>query len=223
MANSSTIHLGDTEYSVERFRLRKWLELEDIRADIVKATEELSIDRFVESVYAYIFMGIGQEQSLDRINLNHLPWFEVAAAYIEISAINVPRYAFPLLKAKVEEEKVAWDYDGRTWYIWSHALASEYGWNLEYIAELDIDDAIALLQEIIVKDQLEKEFEYGLSEIAYVYDSNSGKSKFQPMGRPGWMEMLSAGTLKKVKFHKSMLPVGNVVHLGGMDEALESE
>ena len=50
----------------------------------------------------------------------------------------------------------------------------------------------------------------------------AGHGKFQPMGRPGWMELMSAGKLKKVKFHKSMLPVGNVVRLGGMDEALES-
>ena len=115
------------------------------------------------------------------------------------------------------KKKPVWDYEGRTWYSWVHDLAHAYGWSMEYIAELDIDDASSLLQELIIDDQLEKEFYWMTSEIAYPYNESSKKSEFKPLDRPIWMRdeirSIKEGKDQTVRILKEHLPVGNIIKL----------
>jgi len=86
-------------------------------------------------------------------------------------------------------------------------LAKEFGWNCEYIAELDVDDAIALAQEIAVGDQIEKEFQWAISEVPY-----QTKDGFKPLDRPKWMLYnTETSPIKKTKIRKEFMPVGAIV------------
>jgi len=99
-------------------------------------------------------------------------------------------------------------------------LAKSYGWNVEYIAQLDVDDALALVQEISLEEQFDKEWSYSLSEVAYEYDTASKKSKLRTLPRPSWMnvatqavkEKIESGqTTRQVHIPKSFIPPGIVV------------
>lgn len=123
----------------------------------------------------------------------------------------------PFVKdAPKESQKPApWDYEGRSWFYWSNLFAKAYGWSLEYISELEVNDAFALIQEILTDEQLDKEFTYGLSEIAYPYNSSTKKSVFKPMPRPYWMKE-DIKPLKKFKYARSLLPMGIIQDVSGM-------
>jgi len=75
-------------------------------------------------------------------------------------------------------------------------LAKNYGWTLEYVSMLQVEEALAKIQEILVDEQLEHEFFYGLSEVAYSYDSSTKKSKFVPMPQ-SYMDAAKSGTGKR--------------------------
>lgn len=210
----SSIQIGKKEYLISRLKLREWLKLEDNRIRIKEATESKDIEGFSESVYSYISVAV----DITREELDNLPWYNAINIFDAIQGMNNPKYEFPLLESKTKSQKVKWDYEERTWYIWSNNLASHYGWSLEYIAELEIDDAIGLLQEILVNDQLEKEWQWGLSELAYSYNTITKKSEFKELPRPDWMDGKELKELKPTKILKSMMPVGQVMTLEGKTE-----
>jgi len=212
----SSIQIGKKKYLISRLRLREWLKLEDNRIRIKEATESKDIDGFAEGVYSYISVAIGVSSE----ELDELYWYEVINIFETIQAENFPKYEFPLLESKTKAKTVRWDYPERTWYIWANNLADTYGWNLEYIAELDIDDAIGLLQEILVNDQLEKEWEWGLSEIAYSYNSSTKKSEFRELPRPDWMKA-PPEEIKPIRMPKFLMPLGKIVGRDGKEEILQ--
>ena len=76
---------------------------------------------------------------------------------------------------------------------------------------MDIDTAIGAYQELSIDEQLQKEWEWGLSEVAYSYDSSTKKSRYVPLQRPAWMNPIIPKQLPVVKMRKSHLPVGNVI------------
>ena len=100
--------------------------------------------------------------------------------------------------------------------MWVNILAERYGWTFDTISNLDTDVALALIQEILTDKQLEKEFLWGMSEIAYPYNSQTKESKFSPLQRPYWMKA-APQEIKMVRIRKSMLPVGNVQDVSGME------
>ena len=210
------ITLADNKYSLDRIGLRLWLALEEIREKILQAAENKDTDT-AQLICSYVSAALDIPDNI----LLSLPWYEVANAYTVIVMLCVPKYDLAVLKPKKKEEiqVVSWDYQERTFYLWSHILASKYGWTLEYIADMPFNDALALLQEAMVEEQLQKEWEWSLSEVAYFYNESTKKSEFRPLPRPSWMQSeIIAPPVKKVKILKSMLPVGKVVHLGTPDE-----
>ena len=61
-------------------------------------------------------------------------------------------------------------------------------------------------------DQLEREFYYGLSEVAYHYDAATKKSKFVPLPRPNWMRpKVEPEKVVKTPIPASMIPMGVVI------------
>lgn len=144
---------------------------------------------------------------------DHADWTKVVAAFYQALSQS-PIIKLPITSPTNEHSKSdeAWSYDGRMWHLYSHMLAKTYGWTLEYISQLRVSDALATIQEIITDDQLEREFYYGLSEVAYVYDKNSKTSKFKPLPRPSWMRpRVQPEKIKKFKIPASMIPMGNVI------------
>jgi len=212
----SSIRIGKKEYLISRLKLREWLKLEDNRIRIKEAIESKDIDGFAEAVYSYISIAVG----VFREELDNLSWYETINILNIAQTVNNPGYDFALLKSKTQAQTVKWDYEGRTWYIWANNLADKYGWSLEEIAELDVDDAIGLLQEIIINDQLEKEWQWALSEISYTYNSTTKKSEFRELPRPDWMKA-PREEIKPVRMPKFLMPIGKVVGRDGKEDLLQ--
>ena len=167
---------------------------------------------FPDKVYAYLSAAL----MIPVKRLEKRDWESTVQSLLKESAKFVPNKNLPLLKDAPKESKpVEWDYDGRNWAYYSHILAQAYGWTVEYIANLGVDEALAYLQEILTDEHLNREFAYGLSEIAYPYSKATKTSKFKPMSRPYWMK-LSVKPIKKIKMLRSSLPVGNGIDLSGM-------
>ena len=195
----------------KRLNLRGWAELEGIRKRIKQGAEHGvymdSADAIIEFVRK---CGI-------RGKLKKKPWFDTIQLFVEAQRKNLPRVKFPLLSEASDEEQIPWDYIGRDWYWWVNLFAGNYGWTEGIIEKLDIDDAIGFFEEILVQEQIQKEWEHGHSEAAYKYDKATKESKYVPLERPKWMRVTKDNykpkPVKKIKIRQDMLPVGNVVNL----------
>ena len=204
----------------ERLKLRKWAKMETLLRTIKDHAEKGNYESAASPIIDVINLcGI-------KGNFKKKPWYDTVAMFSECQRVNNIRNKIPMLKQAVKDEQpVPWDYIGRDWAWWVNLLASHYGWTENMIAELDIDDAVALYQEIQVDEQMEREWVYGLSEMAYEYVPSTKKSKFRPLDRPSWMlvtkENYKKREPKKVKILASMMPVGNVVKLHEEEDAGE--
>lgn len=187
-------------------KFKLWVSLQDILDDIHTAVEadqlSSSIIRFVSTA-----MFIPEEE------LNNKHWMEVAVMFLTSQKgmgidLKVPMFS----GSSSEKTKLEWDYKGRNYYAWVHPLCAIYGWTLDYIDELDHNSVLALIQEIELEKQFNREWEWSLSEMAYPYNSSTKKSSFSPLERPEWMKKkFQAPKITRIK--KSSLPVGNVVKL----------
>lgn len=186
---------------VKRVKLRDWLTLADLREDMLETKVDIG-----NKLLAYLRIGTDIDQTEER-----LPWYKIREAFSLCLELNKINFEFPILKqAPKRKGTFAWEYKGRDWYYWLNLFASHYGWNVSEVADLDIDDAIGLLGEIELDDQFEKEWEHGLSELSYPYDSATKKNRFVPLQRPRWMNKLPDVSKLTRRIPKSLLPVGIV-------------
>lgn len=198
---------------IQRKKLRQWIILEEIREKIISAFKNNQSNVFSECIYRYICVAY----DVDNTMLEGLEWWKISRAYEHAVQSNRPVLQIPMMIIEHKKEEYlnrtyACEYPERTWYIFANIFAKNYGWSLDTIAELDVDDAFALIQEITMDDQLEKEFYYSISEIAYPYDPNKKVNVFKPYPRPEWMrELVQVQPPKKVKIRKDMMPVGLII------------
>lgn len=198
MIRVQEIQVGSLTLAVSRPHLKRWLELEQI-----KSREKT--DR-VEMICKYLsaFLDWTDEQ------LESVGWVDALLIYTECLKINSPKLSLAFLQLKEEKQKEEpWEYPERLWYSFAHMLAQSYGWTMDVIAELDVDDALAMVQEIMLDEQFQREWEWSLTELAYPYDKSSKKSIFHPLNRPAWMYVRKE--IRKVKIAARMMPVGNVI------------
>jgi hypothetical protein len=196
---------------IHRVKFRKWTELEDLREQIVKAAEDIA-EGFPNKFYAYLSAALGVEEE----EIACLSWIDCVELFYSIHAINLPPSNLPLVSVKAKEKKpvkIGWDYPGRFWYLYANKIAHAYGWTMEYIAELEINDALAMVQEILTDDQLEREFYWGLSEIAYPYNKSTKQNRYQPLERPQWMLPVPEKP-KQIRIRRSLLPEGMIINVG---------
>lgn len=188
---------------IHRVKLKRWIELEDIKEKVSDAVGTHS-----DEVIDYILKYVSTASGLDYSNAF---WIDTIEALTELQALNVPKQ-FPILKVQQKPKNVLdFHYEGREWYFWLNLFAAAYGWTVEYIENLDIDDAIALLQEIVYDEVSDKEWNWMLSDVAYEYDKH-GKGKLREFKKPPWIK--AASKIKepmKVKIRKDLMPVGNVI------------
>lgn len=200
------IKLGKKAYEVERYKLKNWLQSEEIFYKLSKAVEQVNKDAITDNVFLYIEKAVFTEIS------QNLPWKDIADAFLVIRSINTPKI-IPILLGSQTEKEETWEYDGRMWPTWANIFAKNYGWQLGYIANLDVDDAFGLVQEIAVQDQMEREWQWSITEVAYSYNKETQKSEFHPLPRPDWMSasMKPLEEPKKIHMPKDLLPIGNVI------------
>lgn len=187
---------------VERVTFYKWLQLEETKEKLITAVGEDRGEEFVSLFYDYLSTAVDEEK-----DWSELPWIKVRNLFYKVEEVNTPTKPFPILLHKSKEQKTSWDYEGRTWYFWLHTLSSSYSWDVEYIKSLDVDDAIGLLQEILLDEYDHRNFVWRTFEGAY-----NKQGRFIPLDKPNWMKR---GTKikkpPKQKIRKDFLPVGNVV------------
>lgn len=186
---------------------RKWVDLENHKKSIAEAVEG---SEFPNEVLAYLSTAFGDK------GWNKKYWKTPVFSMMEGFQKFNPK-DLPILNAPKSKKEADWEYDGRTWNYFSHLLAESYGWTLEYIGELDVNEALGHIQEILTSEFLRQEFSHSLSEVAYVYNKSTKKSDYKPMPRPYWMRPVSK-PLKKFKISRTLLPVGVGVDLSGMAE-----
>jgi hypothetical protein len=128
----------------------------------------------------------------------------------------IPPPKSPIPNQKQENKKDRWDFQGRYVAQWIDNFARFYHWSLEEILNLDITVATYLFQEIRVNEQFDREWQYGLTELAYQDKDGSGKRIFVPLKRPYWMNEHVDGILPKARIRKDMLPSGHIIDYSGM-------
>lgn len=136
-------------------------------------------------------------------------WTQIIQAFYKI-VLRCPIVKLPLTEPSNDTSSPEnWDYEGRTWHLYAHLIAEAYGWTFNVISNLHVLDALATIQEILTQKQLDREFQHGLSEIAYPYNAQTKKSEFKALPRPHWMRARIMPVMK-FKMPTSSLPVGNV-------------
>ena len=184
------------------------MDLEGIKEKIIEAVSNRQAD-FPILLLAYIETALGVSSKwYAKAN-----WLKVVELFYAC-LLKTPVVKIPLTSPSNEKFKDdPWSYPNRSWHLYSHILAQSYGWDLEYISQLQVGEALAKIQEIMTDKQLEREFVYGLSEIAYPYNKNSKQSIFKPLDRPHWMRptINPVRDIPRFPIPKDMLPVGVVM------------
>ena len=186
---------------------RTYLELESLKKNLVEAVET---GEFPDKVFAFLSTASVSCDPKEK-------WQNTVFSFLKTVRESQPNPNLPLIKDSPKEKSkdAPWEYEGRSWAYWSHLLAKAYGWTLEYIGNLEFNDALARVQEILTDEQLDREFQYQLSEIAYPYNKSTKKSVFKPLPRPYWMKV-SVEPPKMQKYRRDLLPVGLVQDVSGM-------
>lgn len=210
---SEKIKIQNIEITLSRQRLKKWSSLEGVKAEL-----DTAISKYDPTLIFYVmvkFIEIAVSSSPSGVKWEEVPWYDFISIYTKAVNLNLPSYSFPILSEHGggEQKKLPWEYEGRNWYFWYNLFAKNYGWDEPTIAELDIDDALGLYQEIQLDDQLQREWEWGLSEIAYSYDKSTKTSKYKPLTRPSWMMPMIPKQLPVIRMKQSHIPVGNIIDL----------
>jgi len=194
-----------------RLTLKGWTLLEGSKLEMDEAIKNKDFDKHYSAIVHFIELASSVSSKIDW---NKVPWFEALSVYSQAVVLNSPTIKFPILiSSKEDNKKLPWEYTGRAWYFWLHLLASNYGWVEETVGNLDIDTAIGLYQEILLSEQLDHEWTYSLSEIAYPYKEATKKSEYKPLERPEWMLPLQPTQMPVIRMRKDMLPIGNIVDL----------
>ena len=184
-------------------RFGKFLRLEEIKYNIIKAAKRKE-EQFPELVISYLSAAF----LFPRIIFKNLRWDLSLLLFSLASNKSSPTIGLPLLKpSKQKEKKEAWDYEGRGYALYIHLIARAYGWTEKEVCNLKIDTALALVQEIITDEQLDREFLWGMSEKSYSYNAKTKTGKAIPLDRPYFMKEEVKPPVK-TKILKSMLPQG---------------
>lgn len=117
---------------------------------------------------------------------------DLPAVVAAIKALNRPRgkLAWSGMSGEIEEKPT--DYPGRDLARIADSLARHYGWSLADILDLPPEAALAHLQECVLSDRKQREWEHYLSEIGWQYDRITGMSRYRPLPPLPWESGLLA-------------------------------
>jgi len=187
----------------QRLCIRDWFHLEAIK-DEYKA-KRIS---FLDFVIQVVDLG-----TIEEIDYKREEWNDVLLVYQDILQLNFPKH-IPIFRTPPQEQKkepeLPWNYAGRNWYEFLHTISSNFHWDIDTVSALDIDDGMALIQEIRVNEHLSREWEWSLSENSIGYDEATKKSKYIRYPYPYFM-LPELKELPKVRMNSAYLPVGTVV------------
>jgi len=193
--------------------LGKFFRLENLRKELGKSLRERNRIEFGNVMQEIIALQVGAGYQPDTL-LEALESLRIILIENRMKA-KAAILRSPTTQTK-DEKPPSWEYPGRVLATWINSFAEKYHWSLEEILNLNVDTAVYLFQEQAVSEQLQKEWQYSLTELAYPYDKNTQKSSFQPLKRPYWMQEEISAQLPITTLRKDMLPFGVVIDLSGM-------
>jgi len=204
-------------YLLRKIRFKKWSELEDKKYSCLSAVEDSS-PNLPQLLADYLSIAL-----LLPVNYSKVSWKDMIVAFYKVHSVTVLKRKIPLTsyQSDKKETKDAWDYSGRLWFFYCNLIASEYGWSPKTIASMDVEDALALIQEILTSAHLEREFIWSTTTIAYPYNKATKKSNYSPLAKPYWMLGEVKQTKKAPPIPKSLLPVGNIVSMRNETKNIE--
>lgn len=177
------------------------MELEQQKNKIVKAVEESS-DDFPDHLFTFLSTALHLPVRL----FHKASWELIMKAFLTVVYLTRCQIQLPILMSEKKKEKEEpWDYDNRDLHLYFHILSKEYGWTMEYISNLKVEDALAKIQEILISEQLEKEFLWMMSDKSSYWDERSKTAKANLLPRPDWMNK-HIELEKEVR--KTLVPVG---------------
>jgi hypothetical protein len=180
------------------------------------AQKSENLDKFCDNIFAYLALVTDTKIEF----WEEISWLEIEDILYKFLQQSLLRFSLPMFQYPQQRGKQEpWEYLERDWYLWAHMLCKTYHWTLEYVAELEVETACALMEEILVDVQMDKEWTWALSEIAYPYNEHTKKSEFKELPRPTWMKP-ALKMITKIKIPESMMPVGNVIT---MDELMKRQ
>lgn len=187
-------------------RFKRWIVLEEQKNRILEAVEE-SKDSFPDELLGFLstalYLPVRMFEKASWINL-------VKAFYLSLRLTQC-QFTLPIFEpTKNKTNPDAWEYENRVWYAYVHLLASSYGWTVEYISNLKLQNALSAIQEILIDKQLEDEFQWTMSERSSYYDSHTKTAKANPLPRPHWMHkhIDPKKDARTTQVPTSMLPMG---------------
>jgi hypothetical protein len=198
----------------------RWVRLEEQKNKILRAVEESS-DEFPNHLFDFLSTALYLPSQYFR----RADWTKIVLAlYKALTKLSYKTdlALFEPTKEDKKDDTMSWDYTGRAWHLYAHLLASKYGWSLEYISNLRLPEALPLIQEVLLEEQLTKEFQWTMSERSSYYDDNSKTSKLNPLPRPDWMNkhIDPEKDLVKTQIPTKMLPMGKGLNV---DDILASQ
>lgn len=195
-------------------KFHTWIQLEELKEKIFRAITEKD-NEFPDLVFSYLELALKVPKKVFAGKY----WEEVIHLFYLVTFVNLPPKHLPIIfvKSELKKKKDAWDYQGRTWHLYSHLLSKTYGWTLEYIGKLSVEEAIAQIQEVLTDEQLEKEFLWSMSDKSYSYNPKTKTGKAIDLPRPYWMKE-PPKSIQKTIMPVSMLPMGLI-----NDEAIPPE
>jgi len=208
--SSAEVMLGGRVIKVSRARLGLFLRLERRLREARQAIKNHDVGSLINSIRSYLELAIGEE--VDPLDCN---WAEFFSAFILLVSLNrIPSHIKALTARDHRRSRPPpWDHPDRTYVLWIHLIATNYGWSREEIENLWPEEAAAFVQEILIDEQTKREWEYFLSPIAHPTDKR-GKDMFKPLPRPLWMQ--EGARVKKMKIPRKLLPSGRIIDLSGV-------
>lgn len=209
------IKIGEEYY--EKLSLRNFFMAEEYKRELLEAIKKRDSYLFIDILENIVYLATDRTFLTD-LEKDIFMVFEFYEVY-RMGKYFVSLYPPPQQSNEIKKEKPnRWTYNGRFLMEWIYMLANKFGWTLEYILDLDIFRASALIQEILVQNQLDREWQYSLTEIAYPYNKDTKKSIYKPLDRPYWMkDEIDAKLNEKAKFRFDMIPQG-VTNVSGIEE-----
>jgi hypothetical protein len=203
---SVSILLNGQELEVRRANLGLHYRLSVILDQWQEARRNHYHKRAVELTISYVALATGS----DIETISKAKPSEVLVAHAVLAALNRASDSLPFMLVERSKTEYQYDYEHRGLASWVAGLAAHYGWTAGYVLEeLSPEEAACYLQEALIQDHEDKEFQYKLSEVAYKIEGkgNSARTKLIPFPKPGWM----AKKMPAVRIPKTWVPQGNVI------------
>lgn len=210
-AERVNIRLCGAEVSVERARLGRHLLLGELRTKITKALDGRDAELAVQCLRDYLATASGQDT--DSL-------VEMADAVDSLWALNAFKEHIAFMEAapkpgKPAEHIIPYEYTDRFAAVWVDAIAHAYGWSHAEILDLVPEMAGYYFQEIVLRDTTDREWDYT------VHGLGVGKNgRYRPYPKAAWMNQVPIDRVMTIP--KAMMPMGNVVKLGGEPETSKS-